>query len=565
MNESDDAEVDLSGYAEVLLRRRWVFAGVCGLTLLASALYAFLARPVYEAATLVELEKPSYTRVMDPAGGYVDGEDEAYFETEYRLFKTDTLTQRVYDQLGLESESDFAPPRSLKKLQDAITISPVGQTRLAYVRVRCHDPRLAARVSAALAAAFVQDHVNDALFMSRDILQALQLDKAGVDKKRMYQSLPSVVDNRLIQSIKEQRVTAAAQLAELSARLTAKNPEVIAARGRVAALDRMLERETENIVRSLRVQLSGELLGNNVRIVDAARLPDAPVRPDRPLVLVLGLVVGVLAGLGAAAVVELLDQSIRSEEDVERKIREAFLGAVPLSRHEPRQRVYEPLIAAEASLTSEAFRNLRTMVDFAGAGGTATSLLVASSVKDEGKSFVSANLAVAFSQAGQRVLLIDGDLRRPTVHKKFHLSCERGVSDFLAGAVPLDALDGMLQTIDVENLKVLVCGPRPPNPSELLNTPRLSALIGWAARRFDRVIVDCPPLFPISDTLLWGRHVRSAVLVTRFGLTRAPLVSSARDRLKVGGVKALGVVINAARPNRLSYAGPYYEAYYHPN
>lgn len=558
----ESAAPSLTSYLEILSRRRWVFAGVWGGCVLAAGLYGSLTRPVYEGDTLVELEKPSSGGLMQQGGVVIEGDDDEYFLTEYRRFKTDTLTQKVYDDLHLETVDDFAEPHGLIKLQKAIAIVPVPRTHLAYVKVRSHDPRLAALVSDTLAASYVQDHINNTLFMSRDVLKALQLVENGGGGRRAYDSLPSVVDNRLIQSTKEQKIALEGQIADMLMRMTPNHPQVIEAKGRLRALNKILDRETDNIVKSVKTQLSGELVANNVRVLDKARQPDVPVSPKKILALAFGLLAGAALGFMAAAAAESLDQSVRTEEDVERKVRHSFLGTVPYSRQTPGVKAHEALLSKDPTLTSEAFRNLRTMIDFAGTDGRATPLLVTSSFKEEGKSYVAANLAVAFSALGERVLLVDGDLRRPSVHKKFALSSERGLADFLAGGALVDDVAGLVQLAGVQNLDVLVCGPRPPNPSELLNTPRLAALVAWAAPRYDRVVVDCTPMYPISDTLLWGRHVRSAVFVSRFGRTRAPLVRGACERLKTGGVKVLGVAINAARGGGLTYAGGYDDRYY---
>lgn len=559
--EAVNAELSLTHCMDVLLRRRRTFISVSSACILASILYVLVLRPVYQGATLVELAKPGGSEGIRPGGAIVPGDDDQYSQTEFRRFKTDTLDQKVYDDLHLERAKDFAAPGGLKKLQEAITINPVPRTHLAYVEVLSHEPKLAALISSTLSTYYVQDHINNALFMSRDVLKALNLSSPDVDKRLVYDSLPSVVDNHLIQTTKEQKIVLEGQLADLTMRYTSNHPQVIAATSRLAALNRIIDRETENVVNSLKAQLSGKFIANNVRVLDPARTPEKPIKPQKALVLALGLLEGLVLGLFGVAIADAMDQSIRSEEDVERKVREAFLGVVPYARQKPNAKVYEAMLTKDATLTSEAFRNLRTMVDFAGVDGRATPLLVTSSLQEEGKSFVAANLAVAFSQAGERVLLIEGDLRRPSVHKKFGLSTEHGICDFLAGGTQAD-LANLIQASGIPNLSVLTCGPRPPNPSELLNTPRVAALVAWADRTYDRVIVDCTPLYPISDALLWGRQIRSAVFVTRFAATRAPVIRSACGRLKKGGIKTLGVVINATRLGSLSYSGGYYEQYY---
>src|SRR5262249_29259316 len=152
------------------------------------------------------------------------------------------------------------------------------------------------------------------------------------------------------------------------------------------------------------------------------------------------------------------------------------------------------------------------------------------------------NLAVAFAQVGERVLVIDGDLRRPRAHRNFHVSNEVGLSRFLAQGETVDELEALVRRTEVEGVDLLPCGPRPPNPAELLNTPRVEALIAWARSRYDRVLIDCTPMFPMSDTLLWIRHVKSLIFIATCGETRLQLIRNACQRVVSADAKILGVV-----------------------
>ncbi|MDE2238194.1 MAG: polysaccharide biosynthesis tyrosine autokinase, partial [Elusimicrobia bacterium] len=308
-----------------------------------------------------------------------------------------------------------------------------------------------------------------------------------------------------------------------------------------------------------------QLKGNNVRVIDPADIPVKPVRPRKVLNMSLSLIAGLLLGILLAVAIESIDQSVRTQDDIESKLGQPFLGVIPQTALKD-GRVVEALLSKELSLTSEAFRNLRTMVDFAGIDGKAKTLLVTSSVQGEGKTFVAANLAVALAQLGESVLLIDGDLRRPQIHRTFAISSERGLATFLSTGKDAREAESLVQPSEIPGLKLLPCGPRPPNPSELLNTPRLQALVVWARSNFDRVIIDCTPMFPINDTLLWGRHVNSAVFICRYGKTRIPLIIDACKKLTTGGIHILGVAVNSATTGGLSYSSGYYyyyRQYYH--
>lgn len=558
-DQTTSEELDFTHYLDVILRRRWVVLAAFIIVFVSTALVTFTTRPVYQATSLIVIEKERGGGLVQN-GSMVENSNDDYYQTQYKLLQSRSLTQRVYSDLSLEKTEDFSLPHGTEKLQKAISISPVLRSRLVYVRVDSHDPRLAATVANRLSDSFVEQNLANQLFISKEVLQTLQA-KGG---EANAADLPAVVNSPLIQSLKSEYAKLQSSYAELYSRYTEKHPAVIRVKSSMIALDAQIRAETSRIVASMKTELSGQLKGNNVRVIDAALVPENPIRPKKLTSLLLGLFSGIVLGVGLAFLTEMLDQSVRTQEDVENKLGLPFLGQIPLSGDNS-GRVYKTLLSKELSLTSEAVRNLRTMVDFATMPQNTKSILVTSTVQDEGKSYVASNLAVAFSQLGEKVLLITGDLRRPSIHNNFGISSEKGLSDFLAKGQSVEELHQFVQDSDIPGVKIIACGPRPPNPSELLNTPRLGALVAWSKENFDRIIIDCTPMFPIHDTLLWGRHVNAAVFVVRYGQTRVPLIARANQRLKDGGIKILGAVVNAARPGGLTYSayGYYYQQYEH--
>ncbi|MEK7281671.1 MAG: polysaccharide biosynthesis tyrosine autokinase, partial [Chloroflexota bacterium] len=497
-----ETEIDLTHYLDLALRRRWVILSTIVIVLLGTALIAFTTRPIYQANAMLVIEKERGGGAVYRDGAMLESSDDDYYHTQYKLLKSYSLLQKVYGGMKLQETEDFRHPNGVDRLQGAVTISPIVRSRLVYVKVDSHDPFLAARVANAVADTYVQQNVANQLFISKDVLQALQREQNDPGARQAYEALPAVVNNSLIQLLKGDYVKLEAQAAELSQKVTAKHPALIALRSNIAALRGEIQAETDKIIQSLKTELSGQLRGNNVRVVDPARVPDTPFKPKKFRSLLLGLFGGLILGVLLAILVESIDQTIRTQEDVENKLELPFLGLVPHGQVDE-SHVYASLLAKDPSLTREAFRNLRTMIDFAGIAQRSKALIVTSSVQEEGKTFVATNLAVVFAQLGERVFVIDGDLRRPKLHKNFRVSSSHGLSDYLAKGQSIGDLERLVQDTELPNLKILSCGPRPPNPSELLNTPRLGALVTWARTNFDRVIVDCTPMFPINDTLLW--------------------------------------------------------------
>jgi capsular exopolysaccharide synthesis family protein len=507
----------------------------------------------------VSVDKP----LNDPAASHDaerEGEllDNGYYETEFKLISSETQVRGVYDELKLASTPEFG--RGLKALRPAILVLQIPHTRLASVSVQSTNPALAAKIASQLAHDFVKKNLDNQLFMSKNMLQALQSKTNDPASQRIIEELPQVVENKLIQDIKTQIFNSEAQLADLKTRYTSNYPEVQALEQRLAAMRKVRDHELENILGSVKTELSGQLRANNVRVVDEPVVPREPVRPRKVLSLALAVPLGLALGFLAAFLLETFDQTVQTHSDVENRLGLPFLGQIPASRRKKGVTIYEPLVSADITPSSEAFRNLRTVLDLSSRPAENPFLLITSTVQAEGKSFVATNLAVALSQLGQKVLVIDGDLRRPNQHLNLSSGVKLGLSDYLTGGVS-DAAH-ITQKTAVANLDLVTCGSRPKNPAELLNAEALSKLLAWARGRYSRVIVDCPPVFPVSDVLLWGRHVSSTIFVARSGHTRVPLIKTACARLRLGGVKIVGGVINGARTRTTRYADGRYADFY---
>lgn len=562
MTEEKELEFDLTYYWDLLMRRRWVALSAWLAVVIVTALVTFNMRPVFQSQALLVIEKERGNNVVYQGGPSVERSNEDYYQTQYKLLKSEALLKTVHNRLDLAKHEEFADPYGYRKLIKPVTIAPVPRSRLVYIKVDSYDRLLASKIANTIAEVFIEQNLSNQLFISKDVLAALQNDKKG-QSRGIYESLPAVVNNPLIQQLKQDTAKLQAQVAEASNRYTSRHPQLMAMTANYNALKGQLKAETDKIIQSLKIDLSGQLMGNNIRLIDAAIPPINPIKPRKMFNMLLAVIGGFVLAIFAAVLVEFIDQTVRTQEDVENKLGLPFLGSVPLTKQSRQHTAYNHLLLQEHSLISESVRNLRTMVDFAEVGQKSKSFMVTSSVQGEGKSYVGANLATAFAQAGEKVLIVDGDLRRSNLHKLFRVSNSKGLSEFLAGGRNVEDVQPLIQETDVKGLSILTCGPRPPNPAELLNTPRLSAFLNWASTEYDRLIIDCPPMFPISDALLWGKYIKSCVFVTAFGKTRVPLVKNATRRLAQAGIKILGNAVNMAKFGGLSYS--YYSYSYQYN
>lgn len=566
MENTTNEELDLSYCINLVFKRFWLLVAMVALGLVAAVLVNLLMRPAYKATALMMINKEDAGKIdSSPYGSFASEED--YYRTQYQLLQSRSLLSKVYTKMKLGQVEEFANPNGLKKLEKSLDVAPITRSRLVNVSATAYDPSLAADIVNTLTDTFVADNVSNRVFMGQDVIAALESTERSSAEQELLNSMPQVVNSDFIKTLKQQASKLAADRARLLAKYTTNHPDVISVQNQLDAVNGQINTETRRLVQSIKIELSGQFSGNNIRVIDPAVTPEKPVRPRKLINLAIGLLGGGLLGLMLVFVLEFLDQSVKSSEDLEEKLGLPFLGFVPYEKLKKKEREYATLLKDGNSLVAENVRNVRTMLDFSLAGEHNAPILITSSLQGEGKSHLSSNLLVALAQTGKKVLLVDGDLRRARVHRVFKLSTEKGLSNIWdADPKKADYAANIQAVKDVPNLFVMTSGQRPPNPAELLNTPKLADFIAWATQHYDQVVVDCPAIMPVSDTLLWGKYIPRAVFVIKYGQTNAKLAQLALDKLKKAGIKVLGAVIGHYRPEGLSYGKyGYYKNYSYYN
>lgn len=293
-------------------------------------------------------------------------------------------------------------------------------------------------------------------------------------------------------------------------------------------------------------------------IITPAEAPLSPSAPNTKLNLALGLLVGLAIGVGLAVLRSTLDTRIRGEADVRRVTDVPMLGWLSFDA----DAVKQPLLtqAGPQSPRAESFRQLRTNLQFANISGKAKSVLVTSSVPGEGKSTTATNMAIALAQAGQTVCLVDADLRRPMINDYLGLDRNAGLTTALMGSADVNDL---IQPWGEESLYVLTSGQIPPNPSELLGSEEMANLLVRLESAFDVVIVDAPPLLPVTDAAVLSQNVGGAVVIVGAQKTTIHDLEKSLASLTMVGARVLGLVLNrlpAKGPDAYSYSYSSYEA-----
>ncbi|MBA2672799.1 polysaccharide biosynthesis tyrosine autokinase [Ramlibacter sp.] len=402
--------------------------------------------------------------------------------------------------------------------------------------------------------------------------QNLRIYKPDYPKMQQLKVQMDELDNQIkaeygtILTVVKSQHEAAKQLeADLSHKVEQTRKQLLSTQDNGIELN-LLKREVDTnrtlydglLQRLKQVGVASNLTTNNVSIVDAAAQPLFPYKPNLQSNLMAGMGIGLFLGLCLVFVLEFMDDSIKFPEEIERALGLPLMGVIPVAdrkrgedkdvglnvHHDPR------------STMAEAYRSVRTALQFSTSHGAPTRLLVTSTTRDEGKSTTALALAINFAQMGHRVLLVDADMRNPTVHKMLTIPNEIGLSNLLSADSRGETL---IQPTEVPNLSVLTAGPPPPNPVDLLMGPKLLQLLDKAAAvGFSHVIVDGPPILGIADSIVLGNQIQDMLFIVRARSTRKSNIRDALRRMRLSGLVPRGAVLTFAPSRELQGYGSYY-------
>jgi capsular exopolysaccharide synthesis family protein len=299
----------------------------------------------------------------------------------------------------------------------------------------------------------------------------------------------------------------------------------------------------------------------NARVIDPAQVPAGPIKPQKTRIIVVAVILAMMVGVGLALLIEYLDNTLKSAQDVEESLQLPTLGTIPrLSRRRRKRMVPERMFVDQPkSEFAEAIRTVRTGVVLSNVDDPHRVVLVTSSIPGEGKTTVAINLAMALGHL-DRVLLIDADMRRASVGNKFGLSNDTpGLSNLVAGTADEDAC---IHRIDGVSIDILPAGLIPPNPLELLSSRRFAQTLERLRERYDRIVIDSAPAQAVSDALILSKVCGAVVFVIRCDETPLPLINMAVKRLRQVGAPLIGAVLNQYDANRGARYGHYHYGKY---
>ena len=383
------------------------------------------------------------------------------------------------------------------------------------------------------------------------------MKKLGAEIKEIDRQIASAVA-LIKQSIEAKYDASKQEEALLVAQLGKNTNEVLDVQGRNIEYT-ILQREVDTnrtlynalLQRYKDVGVAGGVGTNNISIVDTAQTPGAPFSPSLKKNMGIALVLGLLVASFAAYILELLDDTFKTPEEVEEALRIPVLGLTPLLG---KGKTVEEAVGDPHSALSEALRSVRTALQFSTDGGAPKCLLVTSSRAGEGKSTISLALARNFAQLSLRVLLIDADLRAPSLHTALGCDNEVGLSNYLAGG---EAKANTFRKTSTPSLTFLASGPLPPNPAELLSGPRLLSLLTLAHQKFDLVILDGPPVMGLADALLLASAAAWTLIVVGACETRRGVVKASLKRLHFARARFVGAVLSKFDDRKVGFGYGY--------
>jgi len=670
-------EQHLRDYWRVVWNGRWTVLSIFAVVVILGTVTTMLQKTTFEAGVTLELNARPRGVVpgsnLVPLGatefGYLA--EERYFNTQYQIMRSRTVTKRVMTGLNLYQHDAFLglddPEKAFIR---RISVKPVEETGVVRLIVRAGDAEESALWANALADAYVarnleqavnstENAVNslmqrlqplkeelldnerkrlefaaeNALYISSDpqnvLKQRLNLLQHDLTKAQVkligvgwihrkvmelekngdsFLVLPRISDDETVRELAGQRNKLETELRRLEVTYKGKHFKIQEKLSELEKINQKLDGEILRIVGAIRleyslaanqvrkiqsaieetqeesvslatrasdydilsgasdesrrlydligarikaVRLDTKLLRNNVAVLDAAIVPKDPVSPRKVLNAALSVALGLILGVGTVFFLDYLDNTVKTSEDVERFLGMSILAIIP-----------KKTVQAERMI-KESLQNLRTNLNFSSLNRSRRVIMVTSAGPQEGKTSTIVALAKAQAATGERVILMDCDFRRPSVHNHLKLKRNFGLTNYLADASEENSWRKYLKTTETPNLDILTCGPIPPNPPELFGTDRFKALLEQLKSEYDWVLLDCPPVASLSDTRILASLVDMVAFVIRHRQNDRELIRRCVESVREVNASVVGAILNDVDVSRSHYRDYYYAGYYY--
>lgn len=505
-------EPDLRSYLGIIARRKWWVIGVTVAFLALAIAISVIPDPLYRARAKVRT--PSGIDLTHLVLGQntpsMPAERQAADQIEY--IDSNTVRYAAINAVSGDLPEEEVWNVEVTPVRTADNGSP--STSVAYISLVSTDPEAAAQLVAIYAETYVSQLNADRVEELVEVMAALngRIERIDGQISQLETELDQAVAN-------------------------GQQSEVDTINRSLNGLDRIRDGYADQLDQ---LQLSTEMPGGSAEVISVPLRPDTPISPNIPKNLAIGLLFGLFLGIAAAFLRDYFDDSVKSKEIVERVTGVPALGLIPKFDTTASELV---TAAAPTAPAAEAFRSLRTSVKFLSVDREVRVVQVTSPSAGEGKTVTAVNLAVVFAQAGDRVVLVGADLRRPRAEEILDVPLTPGLTGVLIGEV---ALPQAIRSVEgLPNLSVLPAGYPPPNPSELLSGERARRLVDVLAQTYDLVVLDCPPILPVTDALVIARMADTTLLVTSANRTSRRALDRGVEVLQQVGAPLMGTVMTS--------------------
>jgi succinoglycan biosynthesis transport protein ExoP len=515
-NDDTTATIDIRSYLILFWNWIWLILLIGVVTGAAAFIVSTRTVPVYQTTTRLLISDPPTQRSLDYSAMV---STQSMTRTYAQMIVDGPVLQGVIDRLNLS----ILP----QALAGKIRVNVVENTQLLEVVVESTDPQQAADIANTLGQVFAER------------IRELQSQRYGATQAGLAKQISDMEQQINLTTQALAKETDAAQKLQLESRMTE------------------YRRLYSNLVTNFeQVRLSEAQTGTNVVVSRPAITPTNPVRPRTSQNTLMGFLAGMSLATMVVFVLELLDDTLKNPDEIRKKFGLSILGMIanhetidnkPISQSQPRSPV------------AEAFRSMRTNITFASVDTPLRRILITSATPQDGKTTISTNLAVVLAQGERKAVLIDADLRRPQVHRRFGLLNRSGLSGLFVS--PLDAIPSVIQSVDIPGLAIITSGSLPPNPSELLTSHKMIQILDQLNESYDLLLIDTPPVLSVTDSVALAARMDGVILVARPGKTRLRDFKQTIEQLKGVGANVLGVVLNDVDTGSRKY-GYYYGGYY---
>lgn len=599
-------EVTIKDYIKIIQKRLWVVFSAFFIVVISVTVFTLRMTPLYRATTSIIIEKAPPKVVSIEEVYQSGGIEKEYYQTQYKLLSSRMLAKRVVDELGLARDAEFSKTKDpVSAVLKGLDIEPVRESQMVNISFDSEDAIKAAKIANTFARLYIQQDLetkknasqyavgwlDEQLLAMKKKLETAEINLNEYIQENKIVSLPTLQEESqgLLETLKRDQARIETDIREESQRYKGKHPKMITLNSELASTKEKIKTETERLLelnekmiqynvlkrevesnrqlyesllkRAKETSVSEELQTSRIRIVDPAEVPGAPFKPKKGQNFILSCIMGFILGVAIAFFLEYLDSTVKNAEDVELYIKLPFLGYVPSAQKEARSDKEMDLICYQkpAIRIAEAFRSIRTSIIFSSPEDRPLkTILLTSTIPQEGKSSVSVNLATVFAQKNEQVVLVEADMRKHRLAQSFGLENKDGLSSFLAGASEMEKI--INKTI-IPNLCFIPSGPVPPNPAELLTSGKLKGLLEELKKRFDRIIIDSPPILTVADTSILSNIADGVIQVIRAGFVNMDAAVRTKQMLMEAKARIIGVILNnVAIKKEDSY---YYYHYYY--